>query len=132
MLSMESKVGLELTTLRSRPELRSRVRRFINGATQAPLEQDFLYSIFDSPPQPSPCKRTMEETKVAATPQGTVLYEWRPCPETGTQKALGEHQPISLLSCRSPAQPPTPVVTQVWLSYLERSGLCSLNPAGFC
>lgn len=36
---MEPKVGLELMILRSRPELRSRVRRLTHGATQMPLRQ---------------------------------------------------------------------------------------------
>ena len=42
MLNMEPNVGFKLTTLRSRPELTSRVRCLTDGATQAPNLTFFL------------------------------------------------------------------------------------------
>ena len=38
LLSVDRNMGLELMTLRSRPEVRSRVWRLMDWATQAPLE----------------------------------------------------------------------------------------------
>lgn len=45
MLSVELSVGLALTTLRSRPELKSRVRPLTNRANQGPEKIVFYISV---------------------------------------------------------------------------------------
>ena len=42
---MEPNAGLELTTLRSRPELRSRVGRLTDRAPRRPLKNDHFYLV---------------------------------------------------------------------------------------